>query len=161
MHWLRRGVACEVEPDAARQGPGVAYRLWEEAATAGLPRFDPPEILEADLSALKLDCALWGVGDPRELGWIDPPPEAAITEARARLAALGALDADGRPTAHGRAIARMPLPPRLGHMLVRAGEIGLARVAAEVAVLLGERGLGGTEPDLESRLRRWRKRLKY
>ena len=141
---------------AARQMPGVAYRLWEEAATAGLPRFDPPEILEADLSALTLDCALWGVADPRTLSWLDPPPAAAIDEARSRLAVLEAIDADGRPTPHGKAIARLPLPPRLGHMLVRAGEIGLAGTAAEVAVLLGERGLGGTDVDLESRLRRWR-----
>ncbi|QIG78829.1 ATP-dependent helicase HrpB [Stakelama tenebrarum] len=141
---------------AARQGPGVAYRLWEEAATAGLPRFDTPEILEADLSALTLDCALWGVSDPRELQWLDSPPQAAIAEARARLTTLAALDADGRPTDHGRAIAGLPLPPRLGHMLVRASETGLARTAAQVAVLLGERGLGGNDPDLDLRLRRWR-----
>lgn len=141
---------------AARQMPGVAYRLWEEAATAGLPRFDPPEILEADLSALTLDCALWGVADPRSLAWLDPPPAAAIDEARNRLGVLEAIDADGRPTPHGKAIARLPLPPRLGHMLVRAGEIGLAGTAAEVAVLLGERGLGGNDTDLESRARRWR-----
>ncbi|WP_029623064.1 ATP-dependent helicase HrpB [Sphingomonas elodea] len=141
---------------AARQGPGTAYRLWEEAATAGLPRFDPPEILEADLSALMLDCALWGVTDPRALAWLDPPPEAAIAEARARLGALEAIDEDGRPTDHGKAIARLPLPPRLGHMLVRASERGLARTAAEVAVLLGERGLGGNDADLELRLRRWK-----
>lgn len=140
---------------AARQGPGTAYRLWEEAATAGLPRFDPPEILEADLSALLLDCALWGVSNPRALAWLDPPPDAAIAEARARLTVLDAIDADGRPTEHGRAIARLPLPPRLGHMLVRAGERGLARTAAEIAVLLGERGLGGNDTDLELRLRRW------
>lgn len=141
---------------AARQGPGVAYRLWEEAATAGLPRFDPPEILEADLSALTLDCALWGVNDPRQLAWLDPPPDAAISEARARLTTLEAIDADGRPTAHGKAIARLPLPPRLGHMLVRAGEMGLGHTAAQIAVLLGERGLGGNDQDLELRLRRWR-----
>jgi ATP-dependent helicase HrpB len=141
---------------AARQGPGVAYRLWEEAATAGLPRFDPSEILEADLSALTLDCALWGVADPRSLAWLDPPPAAAVAEARTRLAALEAIDGDGRPTRHGHAIARLPLAPRLGHMLVRAGEIGLAQMAAEIAVLLGERGLGGNDPDLEARLRRWR-----
>ncbi|MBP2277702.1 MULTISPECIES: ATP-dependent helicase HrpB [Sphingomonas] len=141
---------------AARQQPGIAYRLWEEAATAGLPRFDPPEILEADLSALTLDCALWGVADPRALRWLDPPPEAAVQEARTRLRTLEALDADGRPTPHGHAIARLPLPPRLGHMLVRAGELGLAEVAAEIAVLLGERGLGGNDVDLESRRRRWR-----
>ena len=141
---------------AARQMPGVAYRLWEEAATAGLPRFDPPEILEADLSALTLDCALWGVIDPRSLRWLDPPSEAAVQEARARLLALEALDGDGRPTAHGHAIARLPLSPRLGHMLVRSGERGLGAVAAEVAVLLGERGLGGNDVDLETRRRRWR-----
>ena len=140
---------------AARQRPGVAYRLWEEAATAGLPRFDPPEILEADLSALTLDCALWGVADPRDLAWLDPPPAAAIEEARGRLATLDAIDEDGRPTAHGRAIATLPLPPRLGHMLVRADELGLAKTAADVAVLLGERGLGGNDTDLETRLRRW------
>jgi ATP-dependent helicase HrpB len=140
---------------AARQGPGIAYRLWEEAATAGLPRFDPPEILEADLSALVLASAIWGVADPRDLGWIDPPPEAAVAEARARLASLGALDADNRPTAHGRAIAALPMPPRLAHMLLRGAEMGLGGVAAEVAVLLGERGLGGNDVDLEARLRRW------
>jgi ATP-dependent helicase HrpB len=141
---------------AARQGPGVAYRLWEEAGTAGLPRFDPPEILEADLSGLVLDCAIWGVADPRTLAWLDPPPQAAVTEGRARLATLEALDADGRPTAHGRAIAKLPMPPRLAHMLVRAGEMGLATEAAEVAVLLGERGLGGPGTDLETRIRRFR-----
>ncbi|HEX7851265.1 MAG TPA: ATP-dependent helicase HrpB, partial [Sphingomonas sp.] len=141
---------------AARQGPGVAYRLWEEAATAGLPRFDPPEILEADLSGLVLDCAIWGVAEPRSLAWLDPPPEAAVAEGRARLTTLDALDADGRPTAHGRAIAKLPMPPRLAHMLVRAGEMGLAKEAAEVAVLLGERGLGGPGTDLETRARRFR-----
>lgn len=141
---------------AGRQAPGVVYRLWEAAATAGLPPFDPPEILEADLSALLLDCALWGVTDPAELRWLDPPPAAAVSEARGRLTSLGAIDGDGRPTAHGRAIAALPLPPRLGHMLVAAAPLGLAGVAAEVAVLLSERGLGGDTPDLAQRLQRWR-----
>ncbi len=140
---------------AARQGPGVAYRLWVEAATAGLPPFDPPEILEADLSPLLLDCALWGVSDPATLRWLDPPPKAAIDEATMRLCDLGALADDGRPTAHGRAIARLPLAPRLAHMLVEAGHMGFANVAAEVAVLLSERGLGGSDADVERRLERW------
>jgi ATP-dependent helicase HrpB len=141
---------------AGRQGPGTVYRLWEEAATAGLPRFDPPEILEADLSALLLDCALWGVSDPRELRWLDPPPAAAIDEARRRLRSLDALGEDGRPTAHGKAIAALPLPPGLAHMLIEAHDHGWGRIAAEVAVLLSERGLGGNDVDLEPRLRRWR-----
>lgn len=141
---------------AGRQGPGVVYRLWEEAATAGLPRFDPPEILEADLGALLLDCAIWGIADPRELAWIDPPPAAAIEEARKRLTVLGAIDENGRPTAHGKAIAVLPLPPRLAHMLIEASKHGWGETAAEVAVLLSERGVGGNDTDLELRLRRWR-----
>ncbi len=141
---------------AGRQGPGRVYRLWEEAATQSLPRFDPPEILEADLSALLLDCALWGVGDPRTLRWLDPPPAAAIDEARRRLTGLGALDEAGRPTPHGKAIADLPLPPRLAHMLIEAEARGWGGTAAEIAVLLSERGLGGNEADLELRLRRWR-----
>jgi ATP-dependent helicase HrpB len=141
---------------AARQTDGVAFRLWEEAATAGLPRFDPPEILEADLSPLLLACAIWGAADPRQLRWLDPPPEAAIREARARLTELGALDADGRPTEHGRRIATLPLPPRLAHMLLAAVPLGMLDLAAHVAVLIQERGLGGGEADLDLRLQRWR-----
>lgn len=141
---------------AARQGPGVAYRLWEEAATAGLASFDPPEILESDLSSLLLECLLWGVTDPTGLAWIDPPPAAAIDEARRRLVLLGALDKSGAITAHGRAIATLPLEPRIAHMLLAASDLGLERTAAEVAVLLSERGLGGTSEDTEERLRRWR-----
>jgi ATP-dependent helicase HrpB len=139
-----------------RQQPGVVYRLWEAAATAGLPRFDPPEILEADLSSLLLDCALWGVTDPTSLRWIDPPPAAAIAEARTRLAGLDAIDADGRATPHGKAMAALPLPPRLAHMMIRAAERDMAGTAAAVAVLLSERGLGGSDADLDLRLRRWR-----
>ena len=142
---------------AARQRPGVAYRLWEAAATAGMPPFDPPEILESDLSSLMLDCALWGVSDPASLRWLDPPPRAALDEARKRLTVLEALDEDGRITAHGKALARLPVEPRIGHMLVRAGELGLAAVAAEVAVLLGERGIGGQNVDLSQRRLRWRR----
>jgi len=141
---------------AGRQGPGTVYRLWEEAATQSLPRFDPPEIIEADLSALLLDCAIWGVADPRVLRWLDPPPAAAIDEARGRLVSLGALDEGGRPTAHGQAIADLPLPPRLAHMLIEADARGWGDSAAEIAVLLSERGLGGPDADLELRLRRWR-----
>jgi ATP-dependent helicase HrpB len=141
---------------AGRQQPGVVYRLWEAAATAGLPRFDPPEILEADLSTLLLNCTLWGAANPTTLRWVDPPPAAGLAEARARLLSLEAIDADGHATAHGKAIAALPLSPRLAHMLIRAGERGMGGTAARVAVLLSERGLGGSDADLELRLRRWR-----
>ncbi|MEZ5655929.1 MAG: ATP-dependent helicase HrpB [Sphingobium sp.] len=141
---------------AARQGPGIAYRLWEEGAAGGLAPFDPPEILESDLSSLLLECLIWGVADPATLSWLDPPPVAAVTEAQKRLVALGALDDGGSITPHGRAIARLPLEPRIAHMLLAAREFGIETTAAEVAVLLSERGVGGKSEDISERLRRWR-----
>jgi ATP-dependent helicase HrpB len=141
---------------AARQKPGVAIRLWEEAATASLPEHDPPEIFEADLSSLFLSSLLWGEPDPGRLPLLDPPPAAAIDEARTRLLKLGAIDDEGRVTKHGRAIAALPLEPRLAHMLIEAEQRGFAAAAADVAILLSERGLGGKDPDLNVRWQRWR-----
>lgn len=140
---------------AGRTAPGVAIRLWEAAETAGRAPFDPPEILEADLAGLVLECARWGVPDPAELKWRDPPPAVAVADARARLLALGAIGADGRVTAHGEAMAALPLPPAQAHMLIAAGKAGLGLLAARIAVLLGERGLGGRSDDVEQRLRGW------
>jgi ATP-dependent helicase HrpB len=140
---------------AARQAPGVAIRLWEEAATASLPAHDPPEILEADLSSLFLTCLLWGESDPARLPFLDPPPAPALAEARHRLLRLGAIDDEGRITAHGRAIAAISLEPRLAHMLIEARAGGFGAAAADAAALLTERGLGGNDPDLEVRHRRW------
>jgi ATP-dependent helicase HrpB len=140
---------------AARQGPGVAYRLWEAAATGGMVRFDPPEILDTDLAPLLLDCAAWGERDPARLPWLDPPPAAALSEARARLLRLGALDDSGAITAHGRAIAALPLPPPLAHMLLSGATMGAGLLAAELAMLLSERGLGGRDADITRRYGRW------
>ncbi|MFZ5726754.1 MAG: ATP-dependent helicase HrpB [Pseudomonadota bacterium] len=141
---------------AARQGPGVAYRLWEAAATAGMPPFDPPEIHESDLMPVVLDCASWGIIDPRQLGWLDPPSPAAVAEAKTRLQAIGALGDDGRITAHGKALAAIPLPVPLAHMLLDAARAGEGELAGRLAVLLTEPGLGGRGVDVETRLARWR-----
>ena len=153
---VSRAAATQRAGRAGRQAPGIVYRLWEEPATAGFPAHDPPEIAEADLSGLLLTCALWGVADPASLRWLDPPSAAALAEARARLTAFALIDADGRPTSHGKRVAALPVSPRLGHMLVAAAERGWGRTAAEVAILLSEQGLGGPDADLETRLRRWR-----
>jgi len=147
---------------AARQGPGVAYRLWEAAAHAGREAFDPPEILTSDLTPLALTLAQWGAGDPAAMAWIDPPPAAAMAAARGALAALGALDADGRITAHGQAMAALPMEPALAHMLLFAAARGpesggQAEEAARLALLLQERGLGGRGEDLAARLERWQR----
>jgi ATP-dependent helicase HrpB len=140
---------------AARQGPGVAYRLWEEAGNGGLPPFDPPEILESDLAPLLLDCALWGERDPANLRWLDVPPVAAISEARKALTGLGAIDDDGHITPHGRKLALIPLPPNFAHMVAVAGDSGQAEQAATLALLLQERGLGGQGEDIEARVERF------
>ena len=153
---VSRAGAIQRAGRAARQGPGTAYRLWEEAATGGLIPYDPPEILESDLAPVVLDCAQWGESDPAALRWLDPPPAAALQQARATLQALDAIDGQGNITPHGTALSALPMPPHLAHMLVIAGAHGQARAGAEVAVLCQERGLGGRGEDLEARLQRWR-----
>ncbi len=140
---------------AARQGPGVAYRLWEEAAHPGRPPFAPPEITTADLAPLALSLARWGSGDPASLPWLDAPPDASLSAARARLEALGALDAAGRITPRGEALAALPLDPAHAAMVLFGAEHGAADDAARIALLLQERGLGGKGEDLAARLARW------
>src|SRR5688572_4514787 len=140
---------------AARLGPGVAYRLWEQAAHAGREAFDPPEITTADLAPLVLALAQWGVADPNSLAWLDAPPPAALSAARERLAKLGALDAEGRITARGRQLAALPMEPWQAAMLLYGAEHGAAGEAAKLALLLQERGLGGKGEDLAQRLSRW------
>ena len=140
---------------AARQGPGVAYRLWEEAGHAGRAAFDPPEMLAADLAPLALTLARWGAHDARALAWLDPPPAPALAAAQAQLQALGALDQAGRITPHGQAMATLPMDPPLAHMLLYAAQHGAAIHAARLALLLQERGLGGRSDDLAARLDRW------
>ena len=140
---------------SARQGPGVTIRLWEEAANAALPAHDPPEIAEADLSSLLLACLQWGEADPTKLRFLDPPSAVGIAEARGRLLRLGAIDEAGGLTPHGRAIAAVPLDPRLAHMVIEASARGFGSIGAQVAALLAERGLGGNDVDLEVRWRRW------
>ena len=141
---------------AARQGPGHAYRLWEEGGHAGRPAYDVPEILEADLSALVLRLAAWGTPDPAELRWLDAPPAPAIAAARGQLQAIGALDEAGAITARGRQIAALPLEPRDAAALLLAAEAGEALPVAELIVLSQERGLGGRGEDLTARQARWR-----
>lgn len=140
---------------AGRLEPGVCYRLWDAGETRSLPAFDTPEILEADLSSLALDLAQWGSA-PETLRWLDPPPKAAWSAAVSHLQSLAGLDANARLTVHGRLLGRLPLPPRLANMVLRATEKGRGVLAAHLAVLLTEQGLGGRDVDLAVRLERWR-----
>lgn len=149
---VARAAADQRRGRAGRTEPGVCYRLWDEPETRSLPAFARPEILEADLSRLALDLARWGAKDAEGLAFLDPPPKAAFTEARALLNRLQALDANGGLTAHGKALSNMPLAPRLAHMVARAAASGQAHRAAEIAAVLSEQGLGGRGVDLRGRL---------
>jgi ATP-dependent helicase HrpB len=152
-----RAAADQRRGRAGRTEPGVCYRLWDESQTRSLPAFAEPEIRSADLAALLLDCAEWGTTDPRSLSWLDPPSAAAIDAARSELTELEALDADGHITAIGRRLRSLPLPPRLARMVVAAAEAGQAEAAAEIAAVLSERGLGGSDVDLAHRLEAFRR----
>jgi ATP-dependent helicase HrpB len=142
---------------AGRTEPGICYRLWDEPQTASLAAYTQPEILSADLSSLVLDLAQWGVADPTALAFLDSPPAPALKEARSLLRELGALDGDGRITAEGNSLRALALPPRLARMIVDSHRLGAGEEAAEIAVILTERGLGGDSVDLEYRLDQFRR----
>jgi ATP-dependent helicase HrpB len=154
---VSRAAADQRRGRAGRTEPGVCYRLWEEAATGALEAFSQPEILSADLSSLLLDLAAWGVRDPNQLAWLDPPPAPALKEARQLLVSLDALDETGAITAHGQAIRALALPPRLARMVIEAAKQGEARLAADLAAVLVERGLGGERIDLAERVENFRR----
>jgi ATP-dependent helicase HrpB len=148
---VSRASADQRRGRAGRTEPGVCWRLWDEAETRGLLPFDRPEILEADLARLALDVARWGASDVDALALLDKPPRGAMSEAGRLLERLGALDHDGRLTARGRALADLPLAPRLAAMVVAGGELGAAERAAQLAAVLSERGLGGGGIDIGRR----------
>lgn len=126
---------------AGRVAPGTCYRLWAEAAHGALPAFAGAEILEADLAPLALDLAAWGTRDPGELRWLDAPPTGSYAQAITLLQDLGALDEAGGITPHGQAMARLPMHPRLAHMVLTARVLGNAEavLACDIAALLAER----------------------
>jgi ATP-dependent helicase HrpB len=126
---------------AGRLAPGACYRLWSETTQRGLVPQSLPEIRAADLAPLALELAAWGVRDARTLSWLDPPPEAAFNQARELLIELDAVDAEGRITDTGRAMARLPLHPRLSHMLFAAQQLGQGMLACDIAALLSERDI--------------------
>ncbi|MBU4297711.1 MAG: ATP-dependent helicase HrpB [Proteobacteria bacterium] len=140
---VSRAAARQRAGRAGRLGPGHCLRLWTRHQHHGLAPFHPPEIRAADLAPLALELALWGVSDPGELRWLDPPPEASYAAARGLLLSLAALDHRGRITAEGKRLAALPLHPRLAHMLIKAGELGQGALACDVAALVSERDVIG------------------
>ncbi|MCF6781695.1 ATP-dependent helicase HrpB [Stutzerimonas stutzeri] len=141
---ISRASATQRAGRAGRLEPGVCYRLWSEEQHAQLSAYSEAEILQADLAAVALQLARWGV-EPDELSWLDRPPAAAYAQAQALLERLGALQRNAHGgwqlTAEGQAMAELPTHPRLAHMLLRGQALGVAALAADVAALLAERDI--------------------
>jgi ATP-dependent helicase HrpB len=157
---VTRATADQRAGRAGRLGPGVAYRLWSEGMHQHLLPQRQPEIVEADLAPMVLELAGWGIADLRSLNWITPPPAGAVAAAMELLHQLDALE-NGRITAKGRKMLKLPTHPRLAHLLLEGREAGVAALAADVAALLEERDPLQKEAgaDLSLRveaLRRWR-----
>ena len=152
---ISKAVADQRRGRAGRQQPGVCYRLWTEAEHAQLPDYPQPEIKTTDLAPLVLNLALWGTLTGNNLRFLDPPPEAHVSQARILLNELDAIDKNGKLTAHGRAMAELPLHPRFASMILRGTEFGFGALACDIAALLEERDIlaGKKDADIDLALR--------
>ncbi|MEO0750908.1 MAG: ATP-dependent helicase HrpB [Pseudomonadota bacterium] len=133
---------------AGRMAAGICYRHWTKGQEGALAAYPPAEIEAADLAGFALELALWGAG-PDALPLLTPPNPGSFAEAQGLLQLLGALDAQGRITEHGKGLAKLPVHPRLAHMLATTGP-----KAARLAALLSDRDpLRGVDVDIALRLK--------
>ena len=139
---------------AARLGPGVAYRLWSESDERHRPPADLPEVIDGDLAPMMLQLRSWGVRGPAELRWLDTPDARSVERAEELLAALGAVDADGRQTDRGRSMADIGFHPRFAAVALAGLELSEPDLAAEVVAVLETSRSGGV--DLVERVRELR-----
>ncbi len=173
---VSRAEADQRRGRAGRLAPGACYRLWAKGEEGALAAFAAPEIATADLAGMALDMAMWGARGAEGLALLTPPPEGMLDGARALLRDLGALDAEGGITPHGRAMAKLPTHPRLAHMVLSGGpgsaalaalceERGVLRQApvdlgAQLVCLHGKKGVGEVDRGALARVREGARRLK-
>ncbi len=144
---VTRAEATQRAGRAGRVSEGAAFKLWTRGEEGALAAYPPAEIEAGDLCAFALELAVWGA-QADDLKFVTPPHAGRLAEAQAVLHMLGALDATGRITEHGRSLAKMPLHPRLAHMVAKGG-----RSAPTLAAILSERDpLRGGSVDLALRL---------
>ncbi|MGY1622616.1 ATP-dependent RNA helicase HrpA [Geodermatophilus sp. SYSU D00965] len=115
-----------------RTSEGIAVRLYTEEDFESRPEYTDPEILRTSLASVLLQMAALDLGDVEDFPFIDPPDRRAVADGLALLEELGALDGDGRLTPTGRALATLPLDPRMARMVVEADRRG---VLEEVLVI--------------------------
>jgi len=144
---------------AGRLGPGVCYRLWAKATHQFLAPARQPEILDADLASLMLELFNWGT-DINELKWITLPPSGHVSQAVSLLSQLGAIT-ENKITTRGKEMVKLPVHPRLAHLLLSAETDREKSLATDLAAILEERDFLQKESgvDISLRidlLRKWR-----
>ena len=144
---VTRAEATQRAGRAGRVSEGIAFKLWTRGEEGALAAFPPAEIEVGDLASFALELAIWGA-QAADLSFVTPPHEGRLAEAQAVLRMLGALDQGGRITDHGHRLSKLPLHPRLAHMVAKGGP-----TAPTVAAILSERDpLRGAPVDLALRL---------
>lgn len=139
---ISRAAAAQRAGRAGRVAPGIAIRLWTETTSRAMPPHDRPEMMEAELTGLRLDTAAWQAvmgTDPAALPFPDAPPNGAFEAGRSLLQALGALDDDARITPGGARMAALGAHPRLAAMMLAARTPPERALAADLAAMLEER----------------------
>ncbi len=136
---------------AGRTQPGVCLRLWPERAHRQRPAAEEPEIRRLDLAGPLLELRVWGERDPAAFPWYEHPPPAAVQQAESLLTLLGAISGDGSVTEVGRAMARLPVSPRLARMLIEGKQLGQADAVVLAAALLSERDPFGRGEEADNR----------
>jgi ATP-dependent helicase HrpB len=136
---ISRAAADQRAGRAGRTRPGICLRLWPERAHRLRPAFEEPEIRRLDMTGPVLQLRAWGETELKSFPWFEAPSEAALEQAETLLQRLGALDSAGKVTDLGRVMARLPLSPRLGRMLLEGHRLGRPEGVALAAALLSER----------------------
>jgi ATP-dependent helicase HrpB len=126
---------------AGRTRPGRCIRLWTASEHAALRDFEDAEVRRVDLAPTVLALRSWGVSDPRAFGWFDRPDDTSLDAAERLLHLLDAIDADNRITSTGEQLARLPVHPRIGRLLIAGVDMGVPGPACAMAALLSEKDI--------------------
>ena len=121
---ISRASAEQRKGRCGRLGPGVCVRLYEREDLDQRPEFTEPEMLRANLAAVLLRVKAFGVDDLDDFAFMQAPDRRHVNDGDRLLGELGALDAEGTLTVVGRTLARMPVEPTVGRMLIAADELG-------------------------------------
>lgn len=142
---------------AGRVAEGTCYRLWTRTSEHAMASQRVPEIVEADLTSLLLDVAVFGE-DVMLLPWLTPPPTANVAKARKLLQLLGAVDAECTVTPLGKQMDKLPCHPRIARMMLKASTPVLKSIACDIAAVLEEKDplYGEADSDLSLRISRLR-----